>query len=142
MSLIVLKKSWNVIVIHIIVLLVVEKVKCFTSCSPQWRIYYHCSWRQLSNTCSNATEVAQWAAPSCSWPKPATGNGVRDGRSNWPLVTHTLYTIEGRARKAPERHNYTCNYGLQIRSAVRGFDPGTFETLGHRIAYAVTSVLD
>ena len=28
------------------------------------------------------TEVAQWAAPSCSQPQPATDNGVRDGRSN------------------------------------------------------------
>ena len=28
------------------------------------------------------TEVAQWVAPSCSQPQPATDNGVRDGRSN------------------------------------------------------------
>ena len=28
------------------------------------------------------TEVAQWGTPSCSLPQPATGNGVRDGRSN------------------------------------------------------------
>ena len=28
------------------------------------------------------TEVAQWGAPSCSRPQPATDNGVRDGRSN------------------------------------------------------------
>ena len=28
------------------------------------------------------TEVAQWGAPSCSKPQPATDNGVRDGRSN------------------------------------------------------------
>ena len=28
------------------------------------------------------TEVAQWGAPSCSQPDPATDNGVRDGRSN------------------------------------------------------------
>ena len=28
------------------------------------------------------TEVAQWGAPSCSQPQPATYNGVRDGRSN------------------------------------------------------------
>ena len=39
-------------------------------------------WGQLSTTCSNVTEVAQWAAPSCSRPQPATDNGVRDGRSN------------------------------------------------------------
>ena len=28
------------------------------------------------------TEVAQWGAPSCSQPQPATDNGVRDGISN------------------------------------------------------------
>ena len=28
------------------------------------------------------TEVAQWGAPSCSQPQPATDNGVIDGRSN------------------------------------------------------------
>ena len=36
------------------------------------------------------TEVAQWGTPSCSWPQPATDNGVRDGRSNW-LVTHPAH---------------------------------------------------
>ena len=28
------------------------------------------------------TEVAQWGAPSCSKPQPATDNGVREVRSN------------------------------------------------------------
>ena len=27
-------------------------------------------------------EVAQWGAPSCSQPQPATDNGLRDSRSN------------------------------------------------------------
>ena len=36
---------------------------------------------QLSTTCSNVTQVAQWAASSCSRPQPATDNGVRHGRS-------------------------------------------------------------
>ena len=40
----------------------------------------------LSTTCSNANEVAQWGAPSCSRPQPATNNCISDGRSNdWPL---------------------------------------------------------
>ena len=47
-----------------------------------WRIYYHRMWVQLSTTCSNFTEVAQWGAPSCSQQQPATDNGDRDGRSN------------------------------------------------------------
>ena len=36
------------------------------------------------------TEVAQWGAPSCSQPQPATDN-VRDGRSNWLVVPPTLH---------------------------------------------------
>ena len=40
-------------------------------------------WGQLSTTCSNATEVAQWAAPSCSRLQPATDNPAR---SNYPLT--------------------------------------------------------
>ena len=48
-------------------------------------------WGQLLTTCDNATELAQWWAPSYSLPQPATDNGVRDGRSNWPAVTHTLH---------------------------------------------------
>ena len=28
------------------------------------------------------TKVAQWGAPSCSQPQPATENGIGDGRSN------------------------------------------------------------
>ena len=45
-------------------------------------IYYHIMWSQLSTTCSNATEVAQWKAPSWSGPKPAMDNGATDGRSD------------------------------------------------------------
>ena len=33
------------------------KVKSSMARSSKWRIYYHCSWGQLSTTCSNATEV-------------------------------------------------------------------------------------
>ena len=39
-------------------------------------------WGQLLKTCSNATEVAPWRAPSCSRPQTTTNNGVRDGRSS------------------------------------------------------------
>ena len=37
---------------------------------------------QLSTNCSDATEVAQWGAPSCSRAQLAVDNGVRDFRSN------------------------------------------------------------
>ena len=59
--------------------------------------------------CSNATEVTQWGAPSCSGPQPATDNGVRDGRSNWLAVTphHT----QG---NTPYPRIARCTCGLQI----------------------------
>ena len=59
-------------------------VKSVIARTPQWRINYHSLWGQLSTAFSNATEVAQWAAPRCSGagPQPAADNGVRDGRSN------------------------------------------------------------
>ena len=37
------------------------------------------------------TEVAQWWAPSCSQPQPATDNGIRDGRSNWLVAPPALH---------------------------------------------------
>ena len=40
----------------------------------QWKIYYYSLGGQLSTTCTNATEVAQWVAPSCSRQHPATDN--------------------------------------------------------------------
>ena len=45
----------------------------------------------ISTTCDNATEVAQLAAKSCSRPNPATGNGVREARSNRLVVIPTIY---------------------------------------------------
>ena len=45
---------------------------------PVDNLYYHFSFGQLSTTCSNASEVAEWVAPSCSGPQPATDNGERD----------------------------------------------------------------
>ena len=59
-----------------------KNVKSHLAGVTQRRIDYHWLWGPMSTTCSNATEVAQWATPSCSRPQPATDNGVRDGRSN------------------------------------------------------------
>ena len=87
--------------------------------APHWRIY-HCSFGQLSTTCSNATEIAQWAAPSYSRPQPAIVNDVRDARSNCMVVTFTW--------QCPLSVICTCNCALQIKSVVRGFDPGTSRT--------------
>ena len=58
------------------------KVKYFMASRPQIRIYYYCLWGHLSTTCIIATEVAQWATPSCSRLQAATDNGVRGGRYN------------------------------------------------------------
>ena len=68
-------------------------------------------WGQLSTTCSNFTEVAQWGAPSCSQPQPATDNGVRDGRSNWLLAPPTIHRAV-----PPELHvlHIAMRAGLQI----------------------------
>ena len=67
-------------------------------CSAVWCSWEHhiCDvncllqlWCQLSTTCRNVTEVAQWATPSCSRPQAVTYNGVRYGRLNW-LATPSI----------------------------------------------------
>ena len=57
------------------------------------------------------TEAAQWGAPSCSQPQPATDNGVRDGRSNWLVAPPTLHRAV-----PPELHvlHTAMRAGLQI----------------------------
>ena len=47
------------------------KVKFSVARSPQRKIYYHRVMGKLSNNCCNATEIAQWATPSCNRPQPA-----------------------------------------------------------------------
>ena len=64
------------------IIVIMEKVSLPWAGAPHWRIYFHCSWGQLSTTCSDATEVAQWAAPNCSRPQSASDHGVRDSSSN------------------------------------------------------------
>ena len=53
-----------------------------TGATHAGRIYNQCLWVQVSTTYSSSIEVAQWAAPSCRRPQPATANSVRVGRSN------------------------------------------------------------
>ena len=90
-------------------------------CASQWRIYYHRMWGQLSTTCCNATEIAQWEALSCSRPQPATDNGIRDGRSNWQAVTS--YPTQGSTSWAPRIALFKC--GLQIASPTCCSNRGT-----------------
>ena len=87
------------------------KVTSSMARASQWRIYYHRMWVQLSTSCSNFTEVAQWGAPSCSQPQTTTDNGIRDGRSNWLVAPPTLHRAV-----PPELHVlYTAmRAGLQI----------------------------
>ena len=59
--------------------------------SPQRRIYYDFLLGQLLTTWSDDTEVAQWAARSCSRRQPYTDNDARDGRSNRLAVSPPLY---------------------------------------------------
>ena len=107
------------------------KVKSSVARSHQWRIYYHSLWGQLSTTCSNATEVAQWAAPSSSQSQRATDNGVRDGRSNWLSVIPTLYRAV-----TPERRSHGAKASQKSQVYSSGRECGT---LGHFIGCAATN---
>ena len=61
---------------------------------PPREFHYHCVWGQLSHTCRNATEEAQWATrSSSSWTQPAKDNGIRIGRSIWLPITPNLYRV-------------------------------------------------
>ena len=98
----------------------------FMARSPQWSIYYHSLYGQLSTTCSNAIEVAQWVAPSCSWPQPAMDIGVRDGSSNWLAVTPNSL-LHGCTPKGP-LHGADAVYKSQV--LLVGCEGMTFGTLG------------
>ena len=65
----------------------------------------------IINYLQEFTEVAQWGAPSCSQPQPATDNGVRDGRFNWVVAPPTLHRAV-----PPELHvlHTAMRAGLQI----------------------------
>ena len=91
------------------------------------------SWGQLSSSCSNATEVAQLAAPSCSRPQPAADNGVREVDTiNCPLPP-SLY------RAVPPKLNFhDANVRYKSRVHSTGFDPVACRAHGHRIAHAAT----
>ena len=100
----------------------------------------------LSTTCSNAVEVAQWGAPRCSRPQPATDNGVRDGRSNWLAVSS--YPTQGSILCAPRMAQ--CKFGLQIarlaeatvaRTLVRGYARPTHCRCGYS-GYKIGDVHD
>ena len=64
----------------------VKKYSLLWPAVPLWKIYYHCSFGQSSTSYSNATDVAQWAAPSSRRPQPATYNGVRDDQCVLPFT--------------------------------------------------------
>ena len=104
----------------------------------------------INYTCSNATEVAQWAAPSCSLPHSATDNGIIDGRSNWLAVTPPFPGAVPRPWQYPLSATFI-ELCLQIRWVVLantictsdivqnvGFDHGTFGKLGHRFSCVAT----
>ena len=106
--------------------------------ASQLRIYYHRMWGQWSTTCtcSNATEVAQWGAPSCSRPQSATDNGVRDGSSNWLAVTPTLH------RAVPPElhvlHGVNAGYKSQGLMQQTGSQHASVGMPGQRTACAAT----
>ena len=61
--------------------------------ADQKRIYYLCLWGKLSTTCSNATEVAQWAIPSCS--RPQQLRTMASDRDGGPGIDPTTFCIRG-----------------------------------------------
>ena len=54
--------------------------------ASQLRIYEHRMWGQLSTTCSNVTEVAQWGAPvAVDHSQPLTMASETIDPIDWPL---------------------------------------------------------
>ena len=74
------------------------------------------------------TELAQWAAPSCSRPQLATDNGVQFTGRYLPPLTDCTPRVSLAHATAP------CKSRVQSL----GFDLGTIGTLGHSIAYPAT----
>ena len=104
--------------------------------ASQWRFYYHRMYGKLSTTCSNADEVSQWGAPSCSRPKPATNNGVKDGRSNWLAVIP--HPTQGSNPWTPRIARCKCSYKSQdLLQQVRR-EHATFGMPGQGTACAAT----
>ena len=69
---------------------------------PQWKNLLPEFVGSISITCSNVTEVAQWATPSCSRPQPATNRALETVDSiGWPLPP-TVHRV-----MPPERHWHT-----------------------------------
>ena len=68
------KVMWciSIHVINLFVEIINTRVKSSMARNPQRRIESN----ELSTTCSEATEVAQWAPAGCSRPQPAIANGV------------------------------------------------------------------
>ena len=60
--------------------------------APRGESTYHCFWGQISTTCSNATEVAQWGAPSFSRPQPVTDSASKIAEPIDWLFPPTLYS--------------------------------------------------
>ena len=83
-----------------------------------------------------ATEVAQWGAPRCSWSQPATDNGVRDSRSNWLFHYPSLHSVVD-----PELHvlhgTNAFHKSLDLMQPVKS-EHTTFGMPGQRTACATT----
>ena len=71
-------------------------------------------------------EVAECGAPSCSWPQPATDNGVRDGRCNWLVAPPTLHRavlpelhVLHRSMRAANHKTYCTDWDANMRPSER-----------------------
>ena len=105
-----------------------KKVMFSIARSASEKNQHHWLVGKISTSCSNVTEVDQWATLSCSRPQPTTYNGVRNGRSNWwPLPP----TLMGSTYWTP-RAQYKSVHPLL------GIDPATYSIRGNHLEYAAT----
>ena len=103
--------------------------------SPTRRIFYHHLCVQVSPTCSNASEVAKLASPSCSRPELATNNSVRDiySRSNFQNNWSFPPALTGQYQRAALAQ-FKCTQQICVRSAGNQ-TRGNSSTRGNRLAY-------
>ena len=99
------QKTWSTYFVYIIFLKMYNFFflvrSSMTRSIPVKNRLYHSSWGQSSTTCSNCTEIAEWAAPSCSQPQPAMDNFVETLN---PIDWHYPHPLHGRTPWAPLAH--------------------------------------
>ena len=96
-------------------------------------------WIILSTTCSNATEVPEWAAPSRSRDHRQLWTMASEtvDQNDWPLLPMLHRTVP------PELHFYGANAGHKSQDLLQpvGRERATFVMPGHRTTYPANQIL-